>query len=348
MKVLILCGGLGTRLRPHTLTRPKALLNVAGRPVLSHILDKLLELAELPRFRYKLEFIFVIGYLGEQITAYVQTEYITQGRLRARFVEQPRPLGSSDAVLQAREAIFADEDDPAVLLVYSDTLFETNLDELTDVPTELAGTICWREVEDVRPFGAIVLDDATGYVARLVEKPQTFVSNLAVVSPYYFTSARQLYAAIAEQYAHDRKTKGEFYLTDAMQLMLEGGAKFRPQRISHWLDTGTVDNLLESNRALLDLQNESGVRRVGSSLVIEPCFIAGDVQLENSIVGPHVSIASGASIRDSLVRDCIIENGAQIASISLRASIIGRNAIVEGHSFEKLNLGDYNQTVKKF
>jgi glucose-1-phosphate thymidylyltransferase len=346
MKIIILCGGLGTRLRPLTLQRPKPLLNVAGRPVLNYLLDELLELEKLPRFQGNLEFIFVIGHLGERIVAHVQNEYIDTGRLKGRFVEQPQPRGTSDAVLVAREAVFSNESDPELLLIYSDTLFETDFEKLTTPPQAWAGSISYRETSDNSTYGAVVLDANDASVARLVEKPQTFVSNLALVSPYYLTSARQLYTALDEQVARGLQTRGEYYLTDGVQLMIEQGAQFQPCRVSLWLDTGTFENLLSTNRVLLDRRftDKSPVAQIkGHSLIIPPCQIAESAVLENSVVGPYVTVGPGAVIRQSLVNDCIIEAGCKLSKISLRASVIGPNAAIDGHSLENLYLGDYNK-----
>lgn len=346
MKIILLCAGLGTRLRPHTLTRPKPLMTVAGRPVLSHLLDKLLELEANPRFAGDLEFIFVIGHLGEQIVSFVQREYLAQGRLRAQFVEQTEPLGSGDAVHQARQMVFASAADPELLIIYTDTLFEFDFNLLSNMPPTSDGIVFCREAEDIHNYGAVVLDETTGNVARLVEKPQTFVSNLAVVSPYYFSSSRKLYAALDQQIARQQMIKGEYYLTDAVQIMIEQGAKLMPQRISLWLDTGNFDNILESNRALLDLGlsvNTPKIRAVGTSLVIEPCFVAEGVTLEHSVIGPHVAVASGAVIKKSVIADSIIEDGALITDLTLRGSIIGRGAVLEGQPAEGLSLGDYSK-----
>jgi glucose-1-phosphate thymidylyltransferase len=341
-----LCAGLGTRLRPHTLTRPKALLTVAGRPVLAHILDKLLELEANPRFAGDLEFIFVIGHLGEQIVGFVQRDYLAQGRLRAQFVEQAQPLGSGDAVSIAREMVFATAADPDLLVIYTDTLFDFDFNLLSSLPPAADGIVFCREAEDIQNYGAVILDEVTGYVARLVEKPQTFVSNLAVVSPYYFASARKLYAALDEQIARQQMMKGEYYLTEAVQIMIEQGAKLTSQRVSLWLDTGTFENILATNRALLDLamaHDTPQLRPVGTSLIVEPCFIAEGVTMEHSVIGPHVSIGPGAVIKQSIVADSIVEDGALIADLSLRGSIIGRGAVAEGQPAEGLSLGDYSK-----
>ncbi len=346
MKIVLLCAGYGSRLRPHTLTRPKALLQVAGKPVISHVLAKLLELRLIPRFTENLEFIFVVGYLGDQLISYIQEEYVKRLRIKASFVEQAAPLGSAHAVVQAREAIFTSGQDSDLMLIYSDTLFEADLDRLTSVRVGSEGTICWREVEDVSNYGAILVDPATGFVTKLVEKPQTFVSNQAVVSPYYFTSAKNLFAALDQQFARKRMTKGEYYLTDAVEIMLEEGAKFEEREISLWLDTGNFENILETNRVLLTSGQKAGgkiFRISGTSLIIEPCFIPPGTFLERSVIGPYVSLGTGVSIKESVVSECIIENGAQIEKAILNRALVGRRSSLTGNSFEDLSLGDYSQ-----
>ncbi len=341
MKVVVLCAGLGTRLRPHTLTRPKPLLSVAGHPALWHILHKLQELEQIPRFAGKQEYIFVIGYLGEQIIEFVQKTF---PNLQVQFVEQPQPLGSGEATVRTREVVLA-QGDTDLFLLYSDTIFDMDFRILANLPPDLDGVVSWRKAEDTSSYGAVVVDETSGLVTKLVEKPKVFVSDKAVTSPYYFTSAQKLFIALDELLTDNRQTNGEFYLTDAVQIMLEKNAKLLGQNIPLWLDTGNFESWLASNKALLEQTNQSGPRPSGDSLIIEPCFIASDVTLQNSIVGPYVAIGVGANVKESIISDSIIEAGAQIVAANLRHSVIGRNTIWQGQISTNLSIGDFSKVT---
>jgi len=344
LKIIVLTAGLGTRLRPHTLTRPKALLKVAGRPVLAYILDKLMELETRAR---DLEFIFVNGWLGEQIVAYVEQEYVQSGKIRAHFVEQVQPLGQAHAIGLAHDLVLAQGDDPEVLVVFGDTIFDTDFLALNKLPTEVAGALFVNEVEDPRRFGVAVIDPTNGYVKQVVEKPAEPISKLAICSPYYFKSARQLLGAIEKVIQSGRQTKGEYFLADAIAQMLEAGALLQPLPMPIWLDAGTFQAMLETNRALLEIHQVTikPLRAVNASVILlEPVWIDTDVIIERSVIGPHVAISKGAVIQDSVVADSIIEEGSQLNGVSVRHTLVGRFTKINGPAaFTGLNLGDYSE-----
>lgn len=322
MKAVILLAGLGTRLRPHTYTRPKPLVNVAGKPVLGHILDSMTEI----QFD---EIIFIVGYLGDQIEKYVTTEY---PHLNARFVVQEEMRGQAHAINLAREFI-----DQEVLIIFGDTIWETDWSRLKQV--EADGLIYCHEVPDPRRFGVVTLEN--GYVTRFVEKPQTPVSNLAVVGVYYFKAWQKIMQAIDDVLTLDIQTKGEYYLADAMQRMIEQGARLEAERITVWEDCGTREAILETNRYLLGKAGNEPVHAEDSH-IIPPVYIAADAQIRRSIIGPNVSISEGAVIEDAILRDCIISEYAEVKSAMLEWSLIGSNARVRG-TFDKLNVGDSSE-----
>lgn len=340
MKIIVLTAGLGTRLRPHTLTRPKALLNVAGKPVLSYVIDQLLKLSQIES---KLEFIFVNGYLGTQIEEYVQQEYVQTGKLKAHFVEQLQPLGQAHAIGLTRDVVLADTDDCDVLVVFADTLFEVDFTVLTQLPAAVVGALFLQQVADPRRFGVAVLDEKSGYIKQVVEKPTEPISNLAICSPYYFKSARQLFATIEQLIHSGKQTKGEFFLADAISQMLESGLHLQPLALPVWLDAGTFEALLETNQALLD--TSPAVAPINaSSVLLPPVWIDRDVIIERSVVGPHVAVSKGAVIRDSVVSDSILEEGSQLSRASVQHSIIGRFAKVTGpFSASSISVGDYTE-----
>ncbi len=322
MKAIILLAGLGTRLRPHTYSRPKPLVNVAGKPVLGHILNGMANL----NFE---EIIFVVGYLGDQIQDYVSEAY---PHLTARYVEQEEMLGQAHAIALAKDYI-----DQPVLIIFGDTIWETDWTRLDRVKGE--GLIFVKEVSDPRRFGVVTLQE--GYVTRFVEKPETPISNLAVVGVYYLKDWKGLVRAIDDVLAQDIQTKGEYYLADALELMVARGAKLEAETIQVWEDCGTREALLETNRYLL-AKNGSHAPLTIESQVIQPVYIADSATITRSIVGPYVSISSGAIVEDSILRDCIISEEAHIQNATLEFSLVGKDARVRG-AFERLNVGDSSE-----
>lgn len=329
MKIAIPLAGFGKRLRPHTYSRPKPLLEVAGKAVLGHIMDELavLDIEEI---------IFIVSDKGDQIAVYMQDHY---PQYPVRFVEQDRMLGQSYGVYTARPYIEAGE----VLVIFSDTVFKTDLASLRAVDAD--GALHFWEVPDPARFGVGVVDQA-GYVTRLVEKPTTPVSNLAIVGVYYFKDANRLFGAIEKQLSSGLQLNGEYFLADAITLMLEGGARFKARNLALWEDCGTIPALLEANRNLLRLAAGSAGsgpdNRAAGYTVVPPVYIAPDAKIERSVIGPFASVGSGAYIVDSVVSDSIVHEKSQITASLLTGSVIGRNTTVTGR-FERLNIGDDSQ-----
>ena len=321
MKVVIPLAGFGKRMRPHTYTKPKPLINVAGKPVLGHILDKLagLDVEEV---------ILIVGWLGEQIEAYVEDNYDYQ----TRYVEQKELRGQAHALYLAKEHL-----DGPLLIIFVDTLFEADLSELHRATAD--GIVYAKEVEDPRRFGVAVLED--GYVRRLVEKPETFDHRLAVIGLYYVRDARFLMDCIAELLAKGIQTKGEYYLADALQLMIDRGAKIETRAVDVWEDCGKPETVLHTNRYLLD-HGRASEGKTEDSIVIPPVYIANAALVRHSIVGPYVTIADGATVTNSVVRDSIIDEDAVIQDAMLSGSLVGRSAVVRG-TFSRLNVGDSSQ-----
>lgn len=322
MKAVILLAGLGTRLRPHTWNKPKPLIQVAGKTVLGHILDSLagLDIEET---------IFVVGYLGDQIQTYVSQQY---PNMQARYVEQNEMKGQAHAINLAKEYI-----DQPVLIIFGDTLWETDFTRLNRVQHD--GLIYVKEVKDPRRFGVALLQD--GFVTRFVEKPTEPISNLAVVGVYYFKNWQRIMQAIEEQMARNIQTKGEFFLADAMQLMIQGGAKLEVETIPVWEDCGTRESLLKTNRYLLS-KHESHAPPIQGSVILPPVCIHDRAHIKNSIIGPNVTISEDAVIEHSILRDCIIGERAHIANRVLADSLVGKDASVIG-TFQRMNVGDSSE-----
>ena len=325
MKAVIPLAGFGTRLRPHTYTKPKPLVNVAGKPVLGHILDKLqcLDIEEI---------VFIVGYLGEQIEQYVEANY----DFPARYIEQKELLGQAHALHLARAVLSG-----PLVIIFVDTIFDTDLSQLAHEQAD--GVIYVKEVEDPRRFGVVIVDD--GQITRLVEKPDTMENNLAVIGLYYVKDADLLMGCIDELIARDMKTKGEYFLADALQLMIDRGARFRAEAVDVWEDCGKPDTVLHTNRYLL--QRSGGqVGQSRNSIIIPPVYIADSADVSESVIGPYVTIAENSVVIKSIIEDSIINNGAHIEDALLTGSLIGDNAFVRG-SFERLNVGDSSQVDRQ-
>jgi glucose-1-phosphate thymidylyltransferase len=326
MKIVIPTAGFGTRLRPHTWSKPKPLVSVAGKPVLGHVLDMF---GSLPAVD---EVVFIIGYLGEQIEEYVSEAYPA---LATRFVVQDEMLGQSHAIWLAREGL-----EGPMLMAFVDTLIDVDLGFLAD---ETAGAIAWvKEVEDPRRFGVADVD-AEGKVERLVEKPEDMSNNLAVVGFYYFHQAEALVEAIRQQIESGDMLKGEYYLADAINNMLADGLDMRVETVEVWEDCGKPEPLLKTNRYLLDAgrDNSAEAAREGS-VIIPPVYVHPSAELTNSIIGPHASIGAGCRIDRSVVANSIVEDRTIVTSALIEGSVIGRDVEISGAT-QKLNLGDNSQ-----
>jgi glucose-1-phosphate thymidylyltransferase len=318
--------GLGTRLRPHTWSKPKQLVSVAGKAVLGHVLDTFATFPE-PE---KIELVNIVGYLGEQIEAYMKENY---PQVKARFVTQEDPRGQSHAIYLAREYLHG-----PMLMVFADTLLETDLSFLAH---ETADAVAWvKPVPDPRRFGVAVVG-ADGRVTRLIEKPQDMDNNLAVVGFYYFKSGEALISAIEEQMRRDIQLKGEYFLADAVNIMLERGLKMRVEKVDVWLDAGTVEAMLETNHYLLEHgrdNSELAAQRNGV-VIIPPVFIHPSATIENSVIGPHASLGAECQVQGCIVRNSILEDGAQVTDVILENSLIGRHAQIQGRAMV-VNAGD--------
>ena len=332
MKVIIPLAGFGKRMRPHTWSKPKPLLNVAGKPVLGHILDRLVAQGEASRDLQLDEFIFIVGWLGEQIQEYYETSGYPYP---AHYVEQKEMLGQAHAIWLARHLLGG-----PVLIIFVDTVFEADLSGLES--SGLDGMLYVREVEDPRRFGVAVVGD-DGLMTGLVEKPSTFDNRLAVVGVYYIQDSAWLLRAIEELMARDIQTKGEYYLADAFTLMIEQGARLGVRQVSVWEDCGTPRDVLKTNRYFLENGQDNSSRAVTVDSVIRPpVYIAPSARVEHSIVGPYVTIAENSLVQHSILRDSILDEGATISDTMLESSLIGKDAVVRGR-YRVLNVGDSSQ-----
>ncbi len=320
MRAIIPVAGYGSRLRPHTFTVPKVLLNVAGKPIIGHILDKIIQ----DGFDHAT---LIVGHLGDKVRDYVTNNY----SIKADFIEQPEPKGLAHAIYLARES-FSDE---PLLIILGDTIFDVNLRPVVRSATSSIGV---KSVEDPRRFGVVHLRD--GLVEALVEKPEQPRSNLAIVGLYWIRNPRLLETCIKELFDMKRTTKGEYQLTDALQIMLERGEPISTFQVEGWLDCGKPETLLATNRYLLERMKPPPPRP--HAVLVPPVYVSPDAKIRNSVVGPYATIAKGAVVTDSIVRDSIISEDAEVTQSLLEKSIVGMNTVVRG-SFKRINIGDSSE-----
>ena len=321
MRAIIPAAGFGTRLKPHTHSVPKVLLNVGGKPMLAYIIDKLIE-AGVDKAT------FIIGHLGDLIEAFIKENYPS---LDSVFIVQEEMLGLGHAVYTAIPTFGDDE----LFIVLGDTIFDVDILQVVKSETSSLGV---KEVEDPRRFGVAITKD--GIITKLVEKPQEPVSNLALVGLYYIKDKELLKASLNEIIDKDIKTRGEYQLTDALQIMIDKGARVSTFPVDGWYDCGKPETLLATNKFLL---SQNGTNRRPDDVVInDPVYIADDAVVENCVIGPHTTIAEGCVIKDSIIRNSIVSDNSEVAKSLLENSIIGSHTIVKGN-FKKLNAGDSSE-----
>lgn len=321
MKVIVPVAGKGTRLRPHTHTKPKSLVRVAGQPILGHLIDRL---RPLP-----MEELILVVDPDEAKEASIRQFLDATAPVPVRYVRQTELKGPAHAIFLAREHI-----DQDVLIVFNDTLFDADLGQIERHGGD--GLIWVREVDDPRRFGLVELE--ANRIVRLVEKPEVPKSNLAMIGMYYLKDGPGLMEHIEQVMQEGRTVKGEFYLPDPLQLMLDEGYHIEAAPVQGWYDCGTIEALLDTNRVLL----EHGHQRLAAtceSVIIPPVCIEDGAHIRHSVVGPYVSIAAGATVEHSIIRDSIINEGAIVQDALLQRSLIGEHAFVKG-GYKRLNVGD--------
>lgn len=321
MKAIIPVAGVGTRLRPHTYTLPKVLLNVAGKPILGHILDALQQ--------HNIdEATIIVGYMGDLVEDYVRRNYT----MNVTFIYQEERLGLGHSIWIAREQI---TDNEPLLIILGDTIFDVDLSLATNSRFSTLGV---KSVDDPRRFGVVELEK--GFISRLIEKPENPTTNLALVGLYFINNPKLLVESLQTLIDNNIRTRDEYQLTDALQMMIDKGEKFTTFPVEGWYDCGKPETLLSTNRYLLD--GKSTYKTPEGAVIIPPAFVAENAIVERSVIGPYTTVASGATVIDSVVRDSIISDGATVTASTLEQSIIGNNAIVKG-KFSRLNVGDSSE-----
>jgi len=323
MKVIIPLAGKGTRLRPHTHITPKPMLKIAGKPVIDYVMEDLQRLGNVEQV------IYITGHLKDKVEEYARTKY----PFPSVFIEQKVQDGTAGAVALAKEHV-----DQPVFIIFVDTIFDADLSVVNR--TDADGIIWVKTVEDYQRFGVVVSDN-DGNMTKIVEKPTTPISKRANIGLYYIKNWKLLYEGI-EHVLEQPKNKGEYYLTDAFQYMIEKGAKIKVIDVEGWYDAGEQGTLLETNRTML----EKGRAKMPSTIpghvkIVQPVYIEENVILANSTIGPNVSIGAGSRIEGSQLSDTIVGTGATVSTSVLRLSMIGDSAVVEGAKGQ-INVSDHS------
>jgi glucose-1-phosphate thymidylyltransferase len=318
MKVVIPLAGLGKRMRPHTHTRAKPMVRLAGRPILGHLLDWVVD-------ERVDEVILIISPHQTDVEAYARTATSRP----VRIVIQDEPLGQADAI--ARVASFVDE---PLLIVFSDTLADVTFDHLADVDAD--GLIYVKEIPDPSRMGIIVVED--NRIVDMIEKPQVPISHLATIGMYYFRDHAGLFSAIDRVLAMPPRLQGEYFLADAIKLMIEDGKLLRPYIATTWEDTGTPEFTLHAHRYVLDRSGSQARPREGV-VFVPPVYVADDAEVHESVIGPYVTIESGCRIERSVLADCILDQDVSVKNQILERALLGQRASLAGTPLSA-NLGD--------
>ncbi len=328
MKAIIPVAGVGTGLRPHTYTQPKPLIPVAGKPILGFILDQLIEAGVD-------EFIFVIGYLGEKIIAFVDEQYPTISKV---YVTQRVRKGLGDAIWHTRDLIC---DEPSIIILLGDTIVECDISGFVH---QSGSSLAIQKVQDPRSFGVVELS-GNGKIKAVVEKPLIPKSNLAITGLYKIDEISLLLQSLEQlenKYANSPEM--QIQLTDALMKMIGMGVDFNTFEVNHWYDCGNKDVLIETNRALLRRSTmDVGAQFVFDNTIIIPPVVYGqNCQFTNAIIGPDVTLGNNVRIQNTVIRDSIVGHFVRIEDSVLNSSVIGNDAIIKGRK-HSLNIGDNNE-----
>lgn len=331
MKIIIPMAGMGKRMRPHTLTVPKPLIPVAGKPIVQRLVEDIIKVCG----EKVSEIAFVVGRFGEDVEKNLVSIAESLGAKGSIFY-QDEALGTAHAIMCAKECLTG-----KVVVAFADTLFKADfvMDSSQD------GIIWVQRIDDPRQFGVVKLNDQN-VITDFVEKPQEFVSDLAIIGIYYFKDGEYLRSELQYLLDNDIKDKGEFQLTNALENMKQKGTRFVPGKVTEWLDCGNKDATVYTNQRVLEFDREkkliSDKAKIEQSIIIPPCFIGDDVVITNSVIGPHVSIGKGSVISSSVISNSIIQTGAKASNVVVTNSMVGNSAELKGVA-KDLSVGDYNQ-----
>jgi glucose-1-phosphate thymidylyltransferase len=330
MKIIIPMAGRGTRLRPHTLTVPKPLLPIAGKPIVQRLVEDIVEVCNEPVE----EIAFIIGDFGagvEKDLLEVAKKVGSQGKI----YYQDKPLGTAHAILCAKESLSGN-----VVVAFADTLFKADF----KLDKKHEGMIWVEKVQNPSSFG-VIKTNQEGFITDFVEKPTEFVSDLAIIGIYYFKDGEYLRRELQYLLDNDIKDKGEYQLTNALENMKNKGVKFVPGKITEWLDCGNKDSTVFTNQRYLEYIKDTKLiadsAKIVNSTIIHPVYLGENVEIHNSVIGPHVSVGNHTKIKGSVIQNAIIQQHTQIENANLKNSMVGSHVKYSKESAE-LSVGDYN------
>ncbi len=330
MRIIIPMAGMGKRMRPHTLTIPKPLIPIAGKSIVQRLVEELKLVIDKPIE----EIAYIIGDFGKDVEESLISIANTLGA-KGTIYYQHEPLGTAHAVLCAEPSLSGD-----IVVAFADTLFKTR-----QISTNQSDAIIWvKAVENPSQFGVVKVNEEN-IITEFIEKPKQPVSNLAIIGIYYFRSGEQLRSELRYLIDHDVKVNGEYQLTDALQNMKNKGLMIKATPIDEWFDCGNKEATLDTNKRILELSNPDELIMPGSkiinSIVIPPCFIGINAVVENSVIGPYVSVGKETIIKNCIVKESIIQRYSTVDNLLLERSIVGNHSEIIG-KFKNLNVGDFN------
>jgi glucose-1-phosphate thymidylyltransferase len=330
MRIIVPMAGMGKRMRPHTLTVPKPLVPIAGKPIVQRLVEDIAKVCGEPIE----EVAFIIGNFGKEVEATLIKIAASVGA-KGTIYYQEEALGTAHAIYCAEKSM-----DDKVVVAFADTLFKADF----KLDTNQEGIIWVQSVEDPRPFGVVKLD-AAGTITDFVEKPETFVSDLAIIGIYYFKDGANLRKEIKYLLDNDIKDKGEYQITNALENMKNKGLNFTPGKVTEWLDCGNKDSTVNTNQRYLEYIKDTPLvaasAKLENSVLIHPVYIGEGVVIKNSVVGPHVSIGNKTVVEGTIISNSIVQENASLKNANITNSMLGNFATFEGSSVD-LSVGDYN------
>ncbi|MCU0435336.1 MAG: sugar phosphate nucleotidyltransferase [Bacteroidia bacterium] len=332
MKIIVPMAGMGKRMRPHTLTVPKPLVQVAGKPIVQRLVEDIAKVCNEPLE----EVAFIIGPTFGKEVENMLTGVAQSLGAKGSIWYQDEAHGTAHAIMCAEPVL-----DGKVVVAFADTLFKADF----KMDTAQEGIIWVQKIEDPRAFGVVKLD-ADGVITDFVEKPAEFVSDLAIIGIYYFKDGAYLKRELKYLLDNNIREKGEFQLTNALENMKRQGVKFTPGKVTEWLDCGNKDATVYTNQRVLEFDRHDARLMPAkltqeNSVIIQPCFIGENVVLRNAVVGPHVSLGAGSVVEDAVVRNSIVQQFSTLRNVVVQNSMVGSYATVNGHALD-LSVGDYN------
>lgn len=330
MKIIVPMAGMGKRLRPHTLTTAKPLLPIAGKPIVQRLVEDIVALSD----QKVTEIAYVVGRFGEEVERHL-IEVAEALGAKGTIHYQDKALGTAHAILCAQSALTG-----PVTVAFADTLFRADF----KLDTSKDGVLWVQKIDDPRQFGVVVLNDK-GIISEFKEKPQEFVSDLAMIGIYYFNDGARLRDELQYLIDNNIMNSGEYQLPDALRNMVSKGAEFLPGAVQDWMDCGNKDAMVDTNTKYLGYNADkdwvSADVKLENSVIISPCYVGAGVVIKNSVVGPGVSLGDGVVLESTVIKNSIVLPGAHIHHANLNNSMIGTHARMSGKPAD-VSLGDYS------